>query len=67
MYHHIRDLAKQNRIKVTYVPTEDMAADGLTKVLNPINISSSQGFWVYQAVEVLQSLGDVTTKAEWEY
>ena len=34
MYHHIRDLKKKNRIRVTYVPTEDMAADGLTKMLN---------------------------------
>ncbi len=32
-YHHIRDLQKRGKINVSYVPTVDMKADGLTKPL----------------------------------
>jgi len=32
-YHHVRDLHKSNRIRVDYVPSADMIADGLTKPL----------------------------------
>ena len=32
-HHHVRDLEKRGRIKVNYISTEDMAADGLTKPL----------------------------------
>jgi hypothetical protein len=32
-YHHIRDLEEQSKIKITYVPTLDMVADGFTKPL----------------------------------
>ena len=32
-YHHIRDLHKKNQIKVEYVPSQEMVADGLTKPL----------------------------------
>ena len=35
-YHHVRDLRKRNLIKVSYVPTDQMAADGLTKVLDKV-------------------------------
>lgn len=35
-YHHIRDLEEQNRIKITYVPTTDMIADGFTKPLERV-------------------------------
>ena len=35
-YHHIRDLRKRNLIKVSYGPTDQMAADGLTKVLDKV-------------------------------
>lgn len=32
-YHHIRDLHQKNQIRVEFVPTQDMVADGLTKPL----------------------------------
>ena len=32
-YHYIRDLAEKGKITVSYIPTEDMAADGFTKPL----------------------------------
>lgn len=32
-YHFIRDLAEQGKISISYIPTEDMAADGFTKPL----------------------------------
>ena len=33
-YHHIRDLIKENKIKLTYIKLEDNLADGFTKYLN---------------------------------
>jgi Reverse transcriptase (RNA-dependent DNA polymerase) len=35
-YHHIRDLEEQKRIKINYVPTTDMVADGFTKPLERV-------------------------------
>jgi hypothetical protein len=35
-YHHIRDLEARKRIAVSYVPTTDMVADGMTKPLDRI-------------------------------
>lgn len=32
-YHYIRDLAEQGKVAVTYIPTADMVADGMTKPL----------------------------------
>jgi hypothetical protein len=32
-YHYVRDLEKHNRIKIEYIDTDDMIADGLTKRL----------------------------------
>ena len=32
-YHFIRDLAEKGKIKVDYVPTDEMVADGMTKPL----------------------------------
>ena len=35
-YHCVREKAEDNEILLTYVPTADMMADGLTKPLGPI-------------------------------
>jgi hypothetical protein len=35
-YHYIRDLEEKGKIKVSYIPTTDMVADGLTKPLGRI-------------------------------
>lgn len=35
-YHHIRDLEEQKKMKITYVPTADMVADGFTKPLDRV-------------------------------
>jgi hypothetical protein len=35
-YHHIRDLEERKKIKITYVPTTDMVADGFTKPLERV-------------------------------
>ena len=35
-YHYIRDLAEKGQAVVTFVPTAEMAADGLTKPLQRI-------------------------------
>jgi len=35
-YHYIRDLEEMRRIAVSYIPTEEMIADGLTKPLAKI-------------------------------
>ena len=35
-YHHIRDLEERKRLKITYIPTTDMIADGFTKPLERI-------------------------------
>ena len=32
-YHYTRDLEDKGRIQVSYIPTEDIIADGLTKPL----------------------------------
>ena len=36
-YHHIRDLHRKNQIKVEFVPSQEMIADGLTKPLQKQN------------------------------
>jgi hypothetical protein len=33
-YHHVRDLVLNNRMEISYIPTGEMLADGLTKPLN---------------------------------
>ena len=38
-YHYTRDLVKEKRIKLEYVPTKDMLADLLTKSLPPLSTS----------------------------
>jgi hypothetical protein len=35
-YHYIRDLEEKGRINVSYIPTTDMVADGLTKPLKRV-------------------------------
>ena len=35
-YHFIRDLVEKEKLKIIYIPTEDMIADGLTKPLQRI-------------------------------
>jgi hypothetical protein len=35
-YHHVRDLEEKGRINVSYIPTVDMVADGMTKPLQRI-------------------------------
>ena len=35
-HHYIRDEVQQGRINLTYIPTEDMKADGLTKPLSHV-------------------------------
>jgi hypothetical protein len=35
-YHYIRDLEEQKKIKITYVPTTEMVADGFTKPLERV-------------------------------
>jgi len=35
-YHHVRDLQRKGRINISYVPSEDMIADGLTKPLQTV-------------------------------
>ena len=35
-YHYIRDLEEQGKISVSYIPTGDMIADGLTKPLQRV-------------------------------
>jgi hypothetical protein len=35
-YHHIRDLEEQKKMRITYVPTAEMIADGFTKPLDRV-------------------------------
>ena len=35
-YHHIRDLEERKKIKISYVPTTEMVADGFTKPLERV-------------------------------
>jgi hypothetical protein len=42
-HHFIRDLAEKARISVTYIPTGDMAADGLTKPLARVAFERFKG------------------------
>jgi hypothetical protein len=42
-YHFIRDLAEKARISVAYIPTGDMAADGLTKPLARVAFERFKG------------------------
>jgi hypothetical protein len=35
-YHYVRDLSRNGRLQVSYVPTVDMVADGMTKPLQRI-------------------------------
>ncbi|KHJ33851.1 putative effector [Erysiphe necator] len=35
-YHHIRDLSEKGKLKIEYIPTADIPADGLTKPLTRI-------------------------------
>ena len=49
-YHFIREATQNNKIKLEYLPTEQMPADGLTKPLVPAK------FTTYQAQLKLQSL-----------
>jgi hypothetical protein len=32
-HHYIRDMAEKKRLEITYIPTADMIADGMTKPL----------------------------------
>jgi hypothetical protein len=42
-YHHIRDLEERNKLKITYVPTAEMVADGFTKPLEKIAFAKFKG------------------------
>ena len=42
-HYFIRDLVDKARISVTYIPTEDMAADGLTKPLARVAFERFKG------------------------
>ena len=33
-YHHVRDLARRNLIQLSYIPSSEMIADGMTKPLS---------------------------------
>jgi len=35
-YHHIRDLKERNKLRVTYIPTTEMIANGFTKPLEKV-------------------------------
>ncbi len=35
-YYHIRDLEEKKRIKITYIPTAEIVADGFTKPLDRV-------------------------------
>jgi hypothetical protein len=35
-YHFVRDMAEQGKLKVAYVPTTNMVADGMTKPLQRV-------------------------------
>ena len=35
-HHFIRDLAEKRRLEITYIPTQDMTADGMTKPLGRV-------------------------------
>ena len=35
-YYYIRDLAEQKKLQINYIPTTDMVADGMTKLLQRI-------------------------------
>ena len=35
-YHFIRDLAKQKKLQISYIPTDEMVADGMTKPLQRV-------------------------------
>jgi hypothetical protein len=35
-YHFIRDLAKKGKLEITYIPTADIVADGITKPLGRV-------------------------------
>jgi GTP cyclohydrolase I len=42
-HHFIRDLVEKARISVAYIPTKDMAADGLTKPLARVAFERFKG------------------------
>ena len=35
-YHFVRDLAEKRRLQITYIPTTEMVADGMTKPLQRV-------------------------------
>jgi hypothetical protein len=44
IYHHYtRDLAKQGRIRLEYIPTKNMVADGFTKPLKRVQFQKFLG------------------------
>jgi hypothetical protein len=43
-YHHIRDLQEREKISVTYIPTDEMIADGFTKPLQRIAFTKFKSF-----------------------
>lgn len=42
-YHFVRDLAEQGKLEVTYIPTFDMVADGMTKPLQRVAFEKFKG------------------------
>lgn len=42
-YHYIRDLAEQGSLRVDYIPTGDMVADGMTKPLDRVAFEKFKG------------------------
>ena len=54
-YHNVQDLVGKDKIRLTYVPTKEMAADGLTKPLNGL---------AFQRFKELIGLSTVTGKTK---
>ena len=44
-HHYVRDEVLQGRIKLSYIPTEDMLADGLTKALSHVKFHTDARVW----------------------
>lgn len=75
-FHYLREVVERGIMKIGYVPTLSMIADGLTKPLPPITISrslASLGLVVFQHLEIkalvcriiphFRALGDVIVEA----
>jgi len=50
-YHHVRNLIKENKIKLKYIKSEDNIADGLTKYLSNSSIDKFRKLLLYEMKE----------------